>query len=397
MFLIVLVSAAAGPALSARLTRASGTAEAAARPPAARPERFRKLRRLTVDPATPERILARPVLGAVACVVFLVSIARLPKSPGAARALEPREGVYFLHMLGFAVAGRFRGRRRGDAGRPGDDRERAGGAGAEHADTEEAPARGVARGGRLVVVRLSSHEAVLPVSFGGSRRHRDTLRLDVDEGGADRADRPIEHGRGASREIGEETRRPAGDMVGEEALLRGQRHGAEIAGDEPGHHLAQGGNMVLGLAHPVGQADAQPRHVAAQPRQRLLMQEAGPVVGSVGNELAMREADGEGRIFLDHAGRVARPGGGGKRGEGASERAVVTLDRGNRLERRRIGSGAQQPSQQAPRLAAQLLFRRYDEFRLATVAQLRSLPTSPGAPAPFLLLNEGPEFRTDFR
>src|SRR5207249_1991447 len=119
MFLMVLRSPVAGPALSARCTRASGAAAAAASPPAARPERRRKVRRSRVAPVVPASARASPVFGVLVALRFLVSIAGLPISL-APVALEPRQGVDSLDVLALAVAGRglpryrLRRRRRGD-------------------------------------------------------------------------------------------------------------------------------------------------------------------------------------------------------------------------------------------------------------------------------------------
>ena len=48
-----------------------------------------------------------------------------------------------------------------------------------------------------------------------------------------------------------------------------------------------------GLGHAILALYAQPRHVLAQLGERLLVQEAGEIVGAVGNELAARQTDEE--------------------------------------------------------------------------------------------------------
>src|SRR3546814_5514312 len=110
----------------------------------------------------------------------------------------------------------------------------------------------------------------------------------------------------------EEPRRPAADVGVEEVALLGKvRRCAEAAGDEAGHHLAERGDMIFRLFHVVGARNAQARHVAAQPRQRLLVQKAGEIVGSVGQQLALPDAGEEVEMLLARRldGGAARRGG----------------------------------------------------------------------------------------
>jgi hypothetical protein len=65
------------------------------------------------------------------------------------------------------------------------------------------------------------------------------------------------------------------------------------AAQEAGHHLAEEGDVVLGLMHPGRARDAQALEVGAQLGQRALMQEAGQVVGGEGQQLAAAQADEE--------------------------------------------------------------------------------------------------------
>src|SRR3546814_5923490 len=81
--------------------------------------------------------------------------------------------------------------------------------------------------------------------------------------------------------------------VEEAALLSEIGRSSEASSDEAGHHLAERGDVVFRLLHVVGAGDAQARHVVAQPRQRLLVQEPGQIVGGVGQQLALADADEE--------------------------------------------------------------------------------------------------------
>src|SRR5687768_15082854 len=99
---------------------------------------------------------------------------------------------------------------------------------------------------RLVVSFLSVMRSLL------SGGHGERLRLDPDEGAAERSHRPIELGRGRFLEILEKASGPWRDVVLEETLLRGEIGlAAEGAGDEPRHHLGQRADMVLGLGDAV--------------------------------------------------------------------------------------------------------------------------------------------------
>ena len=69
--------------------------------------------------------------------------------------------------------------------------------------------------------------------------------------------------------------------------------GAEMPGGEPRHDLAQDRHVVLGLALRLDALDAEPGEALAHPGERALVQEAGEVVGAVGQELAPRDADEE--------------------------------------------------------------------------------------------------------
>jgi len=69
--------------------------------------------------------------------------------------------------------------------------------------------------------------------------------------------------------------------------------GVKGAGGEIRHDLAQDRDVILGLAAMTVALDAEPRKVGAQPRERPLMQEAGEVIGAVGQKLAASHADEE--------------------------------------------------------------------------------------------------------
>ena len=74
-----------------------------------------------------------------------------------------------------------------------------------------------------------------------------------------------------------------------------------VAAGKPGHDLAKDRGVVLGLGLSVGLLDAQTLEVAAQPRQRALVEKAGQVVGRVGEQLAAAEPDEKVEVFPAHA------------------------------------------------------------------------------------------------
>ena len=51
--------------------------------------------------------------------------------------------------------------------------------------------------------------------------------------------------------------------------------------------------MILRLRHAVGARNADARQILAQARQRPLVQEAGEIIGGVGQQLAAPDADEE--------------------------------------------------------------------------------------------------------
>ena len=55
--------------------------------------------------------------------------------------------------------------------------------------------------------------------------------------------------------------------------------------------------MIFGLGIAFGALDAERREIVAQPRQRALVQEAGEIVGPIGQQLAAAEPDEEIEIF----------------------------------------------------------------------------------------------------
>src|SRR4051794_30436039 len=78
------------------------------------------------------------------------------------------------------------------------------------------------------------------------RGQRKRFRFNVDEQSAEHADRHVELGRLGPFEIGEKSPDPGLEMSFEDALVAFFR-GAEAAVDEPGHHFAQDGHMILRL------------------------------------------------------------------------------------------------------------------------------------------------------
>ena len=91
------------------------------------------------------------------------------------------------------------------------------------------------------------------------------------------------------------------------------------------HRIA---DVVLGLALRLDALDAEPAEVLAHPGERALVQEAGEVVGAVGQELAPRDADEEIEELPRDRLRARRGGSLRERDMGEAERARVALEVG---------------------------------------------------------------------
>src|SRR6266568_1035148 len=93
-----------------------------------------------------------------------------------------------------------------------------------------------------------------------------------------------------------------------------------------------------------------PAIIGAQPRQRLLMEKPGEIVGRVRNEFAVRQTDEQGGVFFGGFIRTNRPGKFGEIGIASSQHAVVAAEIGKSREGRSVGRRSQQPPQQTPSL-----------------------------------------------
>src|SRR5262245_65764466 len=90
-------------------------------------------------------------------------------------------------------------------------------------------------------------------------------------------------------------------MLGENFLLRARRRGGLFT-NERRHDLAQDGGVIFGLRLAGRGLDAKALEVAAQARQRPLVEETRQIVGGVGQELAAAEADEEIKVFAPDLG-----------------------------------------------------------------------------------------------
>src|SRR5690349_4147969 len=123
-----------------------------------------------------------------------------------------------------------------------------------------------------------------------SRRQRECFAFDADEHPTERADAAIEIGGFGALQIGEEAADPGREMLVEQfAIGAGRRR--KLSADDAGHDLAQDRRMVLRLAVAVGARDAEPAQILAQPRERPFLQEAGEIIGAIGQQLAAPDAD----------------------------------------------------------------------------------------------------------
>jgi hypothetical protein len=106
----------------------------------------------------------------------------------------------------------------------------------------------------------------------------------------------------------------------------------EAAIGKTGHDLAQRRSIIFRLRIVLRALDAERSEIAAQPRQRPLVQEAGQVVGGIRQDLAAPDSDEQVEIFaLDRrCGDILC--GFGERGVGAPERRVVAFELGKCAE-----------------------------------------------------------------
>src|SRR5262245_38880232 len=131
-------------------------------------------------------------------------------------------------------------------------------------------------------------------------RELERLSLDIQECLPERAHARVEVCRLADRHVGKQAAHPRRYMRLEDlAVCPGRR--LERAVDEAGHHLAQGGGVVLGLGLALYALDSQALQVATQPRQRALVEKAGQVVGRIGQQLAASQSNEQVEVLAPHA------------------------------------------------------------------------------------------------
>ncbi len=150
---------------------------------------------------------------------------------------------------------------------------------------------------------------------------------------------------------------PGLQLGAEEAPLALQvAHRRVVAGDQVAHHLADGGDVVFGLAARLVACQAERGQLVAQRRQRPLVEEAAQVEGAVEKHLRLAHAL-EQRVVLGggriDAGRAHRrhqraPG---RFEEGALLRRLRHRD-AELPEQRFVGRGHPQPREQAVELGA---------------------------------------------
>ena len=104
-----------------------------------------------------------------------------------------------------------------------------------------------------------------------------------------------------------------------------------------------------------GALDPEPIEILAHPRQRALVQKAGQIVGGIGQQFAAAEPDEEIEEFLADGAVVASPRRLREFDMRDAEIGPVALQRGDALERIRVGRLAEQQRQQAVFRGAQLI------------------------------------------
>ena len=126
--------------------------------------------------------------------------------------------------------------------------------------------------------------------------------------------------------------------------------------------------MIFGLVVAFGALDAERREIAAQPRQRTLVQEAGQIIRGVGQQFAAAEPDEQvEELALDALDR-GFAGGLRQRGMRDAERRRVAAQAGETLQQLRVRRAREQRGEQRVFLRA----RRGDLVGLRLV-----LPGSP--------------------
>src|SRR5712671_6866772 len=123
-----------------------------------------------------------------------------------------------------------------------------------------------------------------------SRRQRKRFRFYFYEHPAERSYSAIKIGGLGPLQIGKETPDPGRQMLLEN-LLVGALWRRQAATENARHDLAQRRGVIFRLGVVLGAFDSERAEIGAQPRQRTLVQEAGEIVGSVGQQFAAAESD----------------------------------------------------------------------------------------------------------
>ena len=115
--------------------------------------------------------------------------------------------------------------------------------------------------------------------------------------------------------------------------------------------------MVFGLFDVLAALDAQLRHIVAQFGERLLVQEPGQIVGTIGQQLAAPDTDEQVVKFLGDGCRIRLRGDLRKGGNGLAEIGVIALHLGRDGQSVRIGRLVEKERKQSVELRSQLFFR----------------------------------------
>ena len=113
--------------------------------------------------------------------------------------------------------------------------------------------------------------------------------------------------------------------------------------------------MIFRLPRRAGALDPERIQILAHPRQRALVQEAGQIIGGIGQQFAAAEPDEQIEEFLADGAIVGCRGGGSEFDMRHAEIGRIALQRRDALERVRVGRLAEQQRQQAVFRGAQLI------------------------------------------
>ncbi len=119
-----------------------------------------------------------------------------------------------------------------------------------------------------------------------------------------------------------------------------------VPAGKPGHDLAEDRGVVLGLGLPCSLLDAQTFEIAAQPRQRALVQEPRQIIGTVGQQLAATEADEEIEVLPADALGICPGSGFAERRMRHAERTWIAAQSGQAPQELSVGAARQQRREQ---------------------------------------------------